>query len=89
MHDQFRQDLTRAIDEMSDAEKLQLIEELIRSLQARENGNRERLTPAAKQRLVESVRRISELPKEGPGQFSGRDHDRVLYGPSGEPGPQV
>lgn len=31
-------------------------------------------------RFREEVLRIAALPMEGPGGFSGRDHDKALYG---------
>lgn len=79
MHDQLRHDFDLAIDSMSDAEKLELIEQLAQSVRARKGSEGEKLTPPQKQRLLESVRRISALPMEGPGGFCGRDHDQVLY----------
>jgi len=82
MHEQLRHDLEQAIDAMSDAEKLQLIEHLAHSVRAAKNGDTGELLPAQKHRLRESVHRISALPMEGPGRFSGRDHDQVLYGPA-------
>jgi len=87
MHDRLDQDMARAIEALSDSEKLELIEELAHSLRAAEKGNHGgQLSPGEKKRLLESVRRISALPMEGPGGFSGRDHDQVLYGPSARPG---
>jgi len=88
MHDQLRQDLSQAIDDMSDAQKLELIEGLAHSLRAPNNGEEQELGPSQKEQLLESVRRISSLPMEGPGRFSGRDHDRVLYGPSAKNDPR-
>jgi hypothetical protein len=74
---------------MSDAEKLELIEHVAHSVRASKNGGAGELAPAQKQRLLESVHRISGLPMQGPGRFSGRDHDQVLYGPSTKPDPRV
>jgi len=69
MHDQIRQDLSRAIDDMSDAQKLELIEDLAHSLRASKNGDGQELGPSQKEQLLESVRRISSLPMEGPGRY--------------------
>ena len=74
----------RAIDAMSDAEKLDLIEQLAHSVRAPKNGGSKELAPLQKRRLLESVRRIAALPMDGPGRFSGRDHDQVLYAPPGK-----
>lgn len=81
MYDQPYPDLSQAIAAMSDAEKLELIAELAHSLRSSKNGDSEVLAPGQKVRLLESVRRISGMPIEGTGGFSGRDHDQVLYGP--------
>ena len=89
MHEQLRHDLEQAIDAMSDAEKLELIEHVAHSVRASKNGGAGELAPAQKQRLLESAHRISGLPMQGPGRFSGRDHDQVLYGPSTKPDPRV
>lgn len=72
---------------MSDAEKVELIEYLAHSVRAPWNDGRKRMAAAQKQQLVKSVRRISALPIEGPGGFSGCDHDEALYGRAdgGEP----
>lgn len=84
MHDQLGQDLDQTIDDMSDAKKLELIEKLARSLRAPKSADSEGLAAAQKRRLIDSVRRIASLPMEGPGRFSGRDHDRVLYASCGK-----
>lgn len=41
----------------------------------------ERMTEEEHRRLMEIMDRIAALPDENPGDtFSGRDHDKVLYG---------
>jgi len=41
----------------------------------------ERLTEEEHRRMMEIMDRIAALPSENPGDtFSGRDHDKVLYG---------
>lgn len=40
-----------------------------------------KLTPEQKKRMQEALARIQAIPNENPGDnFSGADHDRVLYG---------
>jgi len=89
MHDQLRHGFSHDIDSMSDTEKLELIERLAHSLLPSKNGDHGELTSQQKQKLLESVHRISRLPMEGPGRFSGRDHDQILYGPSAKSDPLV
>ena len=84
MHDRIRRDIDQAIEGMSHSEKLELIDELTQSLRAARNGENPKLATAQKEHLLESVRRISGLPMQGPGGFSGRDHDKVLYAPAGK-----
>lgn len=45
-----------------------------------ENGVIEVDAAARSRRLYEEARRIAAMPMEGPGSFSGRDHDKALYG---------
>jgi len=69
MHDQIRQDLSQAIDDMSEAQKLELMEGLAHSLRVPKNGEEQELSPSQKEHLLESVRRISALPMEGPDRY--------------------
>lgn len=88
MHEHIRREIDQAIEGMSNAEKLDLIEELAQSVRAGRNGESCKLAAAQKERLLESVKRISGLPMQGPGGFSGRDHDKVLYAPPGKMHPR-
>lgn len=80
MHDKIDHHLGDAIDSMNDVEKIDLMEKLAQSLQP--TNDRKNLDKAAeaKKGLLASIRRISSLPMEGPGGFSGMDHDQVLCG---------
>lgn len=77
------QQLDRIIGRMTDAEKRDLLDKLARSV----NGGRhqpapiEEMTPEQKDQLLRRARRIASLPMQGPGGFSGRDHDKAVYGP--------
>jgi hypothetical protein len=69
--------LQKVIDQLSPAERLHLIEAVAKSLQ-------QPVAADPKQRKVnlDRLRRnLASLPTQNPADgFSGRDHDRVLYG---------
>lgn len=82
MHDQVRHDMERAIDAMSDAEKLELIERVTRSLR-QANGHRK---PNPPERVAQRIKQIAALPVQSPPDgFSARNHDAVLYGTKRRP----
>lgn len=68
--------LSRAIDDMTDAEKLRLIEQVARTIQIGSNKATDLRSETARAALVEAI----ALPIEGPDDgFSGTDHDQLLY----------
>jgi hypothetical protein len=76
MTEQQWQSLERAIGQMSEPEKLELIDRVARTMQAA--GRNGKPDPEAARRLLEEV---SAMPVQGPNDgFSGADHDRILYG---------
>lgn len=77
--------LEGAIARLSDAEKRMLIDRIARSLG---NGHGARAEEVSRnRRLLEEARRVAALPLEGPGGFSGADHDATLYGADSPPDP--
>jgi len=84
MHDRLDKDMARAIEALSDAEKLELIEELAHSLRAAHNGGSE---VEAVQRQRDNFRHLQEklagLPHGGDPYahlgYSNEAHDKVLY----------
>lgn len=70
--------LHETLNHLSAAEKLQLIEEVARSLRAPATGAKAGHRRAALERLR---RELTALPVLNPADgFSNRDHDDVLYG---------
>lgn len=39
-------------------------------------------TPPSPREAMDRLLKIADMPPEGPGGFSGEDHDKVLYGES-------
>jgi hypothetical protein len=84
MHDQLRQDLSQAIDDMSEAQKLELIEELAHSMRHAPNDEPE---AQALQRQRECFRRLqgtlATIPRgKDPYAhlgYSNEAHDKILY----------
>lgn len=72
------QSILQSLDRLTSADKLLLIEEVARSLR----GQAAPFDPAAQSAaLMRLLSRMEALPVESPDDgFSGRDHDRVLYG---------
>ncbi len=70
--------LHKAIDQLSPAERLHLIEEVARSLQQSSVA----VDPKQQRANLDCLRQeLAAMPVHNPADgFSGRDHDRVLYG---------
>ncbi len=49
-------------------------------VQAERSASKDRLTPEQIRQRKAMFDEITALPMEGPGGFSGSDHDKVLYG---------
>jgi predicted DNA-binding antitoxin AbrB/MazE fold protein len=41
---------------------------------------KKRKQPPSPEEVIERLLRISDMPSEGKGPFSGEDHDKILYG---------
>ncbi len=84
MHEQLRQNLNQAIDDMNDAQKLELIEALAHSMRPARYGEPD---AQAVQRQRESFRRLQETLAAIPrGKdpyahlgYSNEAHDKILY----------
>jgi len=70
--------LLRTLDHLTPAEKLELIEQVARSLRAEATG----ANPGERRATLERLRReLAAMPVQNPADaFSNRDHDGVLYG---------
>lgn len=80
MHDQWKDEFEEALRDMSDPEKAELIEHIVRSM----HGSDESSDLLSPQDVAARFAQIAALPQEGPRDgFSGRDHDSVLYGSAG------
>ena len=73
-----RETIDRTLQRLTPAEKLELIEQVVRSLRSTAMPfSDERQQSEARKLIAEMV----ALPPEGPDDgFSGRDHDKLLYG---------
>jgi hypothetical protein len=68
----------KVLDQLSPGEKLQVIEEMARSLRANPEQGSVEQERANLQRLLQQMDELAVCnPDDG---FSGRDHDRLLYG---------
>ena len=75
MHDQPWQDIQDTNQEMSDPEKPELIERVVRSMRGR-NGKTAVRSP---EQVARRIAEIGALPVQSPRNgFSARDHDTVL-----------
>ena len=73
-----RETIDRTLQRLTPAEKLELIERVVQSLKSA-------TMPFSPERQQNEARKLiakmEALPPEGPDDgFSGRDHDKVLYG---------
>lgn len=83
MTEQDTEQLERLIGKLTEAEKRGLADRLLRSLdgEAVAAPHDDRMMPEQKQALLDFLDEIESLPVENPDDpFSGRDHDKVLYG---------